>query len=109
MQALGARGSSGAGGLAGLLLRAWPRRSYRGCGRTDEAGLRERYLQHFTRRAFGELAAGTAAFLTAFNGPLVFYENMLLRDSLIGFAGLAIVTKETANTAAAANALKNFI
>jgi len=23
-------------------------------GRTDEAGLRERYLQHFTRRAFGE-------------------------------------------------------
>jgi len=44
-----------------------------------------------TRRAFGELAAGTAAFLTAFNGPLVFYENMLLRDSLIGFAGLAIV------------------
>jgi len=43
------------------------------------------------RRYFGETAAAWAAALAVLCAPLVFYEASLLRDSLIAFAGLAIV------------------
>lgn len=43
------------------------------------------------RRHFGELAGGIAGTLAVLCAPLVFYELLLLRDSLIACAGLAIV------------------
>jgi hypothetical protein len=43
------------------------------------------------RRYFGELAGASAAALAVLCAPLVFYEGLLLRDSLIAFTGLAIV------------------
>ena len=42
------------------------------------------------RRHFGEAAAAWAGTLAALCAPLVFYEMLLLRDSLIAFAGVAI-------------------
>jgi 4-amino-4-deoxy-L-arabinose transferase-like glycosyltransferase len=43
------------------------------------------------RRHFGDLAAAFAGGLAVLCAPLVFYELLLLRDSLIACAGLAIV------------------
>jgi len=43
------------------------------------------------RRYFGEAAGVCAAALAVLCAPLVFYEGLLLRDSLIAFTGLAIV------------------
>ena len=44
-----------------------------------------------TRRYFGELAAAAAGALALACGPLMHYELLLLRDSTITFAGLAVV------------------
>jgi hypothetical protein len=43
------------------------------------------------RRYFGELVAAVAAALALACGPLMHYEMLLLRDSTITFAGLAVV------------------
>jgi 4-amino-4-deoxy-L-arabinose transferase-like glycosyltransferase len=43
------------------------------------------------RRYFGDFVAAWAAALALLSGPLVFYELLLLRDSLIVFAGLLLV------------------
>jgi 4-amino-4-deoxy-L-arabinose transferase-like glycosyltransferase len=43
------------------------------------------------RRFFGDLVGACAAGLAILSGPLMFYEMLLLRDSSIVFAGLAIV------------------
>jgi dolichyl-phosphate-mannose-protein mannosyltransferase len=43
------------------------------------------------RRYFGEAAGVCAAALAVLCAPLLFYEGLLLRDSLIAFTGLAIV------------------
>lgn len=42
-------------------------------------------------RLFDDLTAVIAAFLSVFHGPLLFYEGILLRDSLITFCTIAFV------------------
>jgi tetratricopeptide (TPR) repeat protein len=44
-----------------------------------------------THRAFGDAAAACAAAMALLCAPLVFYEGVLLRDSIVALAGLAIV------------------
>jgi hypothetical protein len=43
------------------------------------------------RRFFGDAVAACAGALAALSGPMMFYELLLLRDSLIVFTGLALV------------------
>jgi 4-amino-4-deoxy-L-arabinose transferase-like glycosyltransferase len=42
-------------------------------------------------RAFGDLVAAGAALLAVLSGPIVYYELLLLRDSLVATFGLALV------------------
>jgi 4-amino-4-deoxy-L-arabinose transferase-like glycosyltransferase len=43
------------------------------------------------KRCFGEIAGIVAGLLAALNGPMMFYEFLLLRETAVMFAGLAIV------------------
>jgi hypothetical protein len=48
-------------------------------------------IWQLTRRYFGDVVAACAGALAVLSGTLVFYEQILLRDSLIVFAGLALI------------------
>ena len=43
------------------------------------------------RRFFGDVVAACAAALAVLSGPLMFYEMLLLRDSLVAFTGLGVI------------------